>query len=247
MNRLSARVAMMLAMVALAATLDAQTKKPPAKPAPKPAPKAAPKPAPKPEPPAPVIELAMVNCPQVLGTGTMTQRTYCEVPIGNDAAVGIIVSFPPHVGDVRLMFDLHNRHTYSAEQVKAKKAYSRYTARIGVMSMNTDLLTRAIISSEFTTEADLFDRISGGGGPGGLKAVAPTGIEAIELVIPEMHQSVSILGERLSVVRTEDVDTFTATGRPIALISNVRVEYVPAPPPAPTPPPATTKPPAKRR
>ena len=254
MNRLRRHVAIVLAVTALtvsplAASLDAQTtKKPPAKPAAKPAPKAAPKPAPKaPEPPAPKIELAMVNCPQVLGTGTLTQRTYCEVPIGNDAAAGIIVSFPPHVGDVRLMFDLHNRHTYSAELVKAKKAYSRFTARIGVMSMNTDLLTRAIISSEFSTEADLFDRISGGGGPGGLKAVAPTGIEAIELVIPEMHQAVSILGERLSVVRTDDVDTFTAAGRPVALISNVRVEYVPAPPPAPTPAPATTKPPAKRR
>ena len=54
----------------------------------------------------------MVNCPSVLGTGTMTQRTYCDVPIGNDAAAGIIVMFPPHVGTVRLMFDLHNRHTY---------------------------------------------------------------------------------------------------------------------------------------
>jgi len=222
----------------LVAGLHAQSK--PAKPAPKPAPK----PASKPAAPAPRIELAMVNCPQVLGTGTLTQRTYCEVPIGNDAAVGIIVTFPAHVGSVRLMFDLHNRHTYSADLVKAKKAYSRYTARIGVMSMNTDLLTRAIISSEFSTEADLFDRISGGSGPGGLKAVAPTGIEAIEVVIPEMHQAVSILGERLSVVRVEDVDTFTATGRPIALISNVRIEYTPAPEPAP----ATTKPaPAKRR
>jgi len=44
----------------------------------------------------------------------------------------------------------------------------------------------------------------------------------------------------------EDADNFTTTGRPIALISNVRVEYTP-PPPAPTPPPkpASSKP-AKR-
>jgi hypothetical protein len=241
MNSLRVLLLTLMSAVWLAAAgvsaQSSQTKKPAPKPTAKPAPKAAPAPA-----PVPKIELAMVNCPQVLGTGTLTQRTYCEVPIGNDAAAGIIVTFPPHVGDVRLMFDLHNRHTYSAELVKAKKAFSLYTARIGVMSMNTDLLTRAIIASEFRTEADLFDRISGGSGPGGLKAVAPTGIEAIELVVPEMHQAVSILGERLSVVRIEDVDTFTATGRPIALISNVRVEYVPAPPPAP-PKPA----PARRR
>jgi hypothetical protein len=233
MSRVRALAAICLAAMVVAG-LDAQSRRTtPAKPAPKPATKpAAPAPAPR-------IELAMVNCPSVLGTGTMTQRTYCDVPIGNDAAAGIIVMFPPHVGSVRLMFDLHNRHTYSADQVKAKKAFSRYTARIGVMSMNTDLLTRAIISSEFSTESDLFDRISGGSGPGGLKAVAPTGIEAIEVVIPEAHQAVSILGERLSVVRVDDVDTFTATGRPIALISNVRVEYVPAPaPPTPKPAPA---------
>jgi hypothetical protein len=236
MSRLRALTAAVMTAAWLAGSVSAQssqTKKPAPKPAAKPAAKAAPEPVPK-------IELAMVNCPQVLGTGTLTQRTYCEVPIGNDAAAGIIVTFPPHVGDVRLMFDLHNRHTYSAELVKAKKAYSQYTARIGVMSMNTDLLTRAIIASEFRTEADLFDRISGGGGPGGLKAVAPTGIEAIEYVVPEVHQAVSILGERLSVVRVEDTDTFTAAGRPIALISNVRIEYVPAPPPAP-PKPAPTR------
>ena len=241
MSRLHAVATAVMAATLLASSIAAQSSQT-TKPAPKPTAKPAAKPAAKaaPAPPVPKIELGMVSCPQVLGTGTLTQRTYCEVPIGNDAAAGIIVTFPAHVGDVRLMFDLHNRHTYSAELVKAKKAYSLYTARIGVMSMNTDLLTRAIIASEFRTEADLFDRISGGGGPGGLKAVAPTGIEAIEFVVPEMHQAVSILGERLSVVRIEDTDTFTAAGRPIALISNVRVEYVPAPPPAP-PKPAPTK------
>jgi hypothetical protein len=117
MNRLRAVATAVMAATLLASHLSAQSsqaKKPVPKPAPKPAAKAAPAPVPK-------IELAMVNCPQVLGTGTMTQRTYCEVPIGNDAAAGIIVTFPPHAGDVRLMFDLHNRHTYSAELVKAKR------------------------------------------------------------------------------------------------------------------------------
>jgi hypothetical protein len=209
----------------------------------KPAPKSSSVPAAKPEPaPEPRIELAMLNCPQVLGTGTKTMRTYCEVPIGNDAGAGIIVTLPPHAGTVRLMFDLHNRHTYSSELVKAKKAYTRYTARIGVLTMNNFLITRAAIASEFRTEADLYDRISGGSGPDGLKAVAPTGIEAIEVVIPEENQSVSILGERLAVVRVEDADTFTTTGRPIALISNVRVEYTPPPPPPPPKPARTTKP-----
>jgi hypothetical protein len=250
MRTLSITLALLIALVpshAGAQTGGSGTSKPAPKPAAaKPAAKpAAAKPEPPP-PPQPKIELAMINCPQVLGTGTMTMRTYCEVPIGNDAATGIIVTLPPHAGTVRLMFDLHNRHTYSPELVKAKKAFSQYTARIGVLTMNNYLITRAVISSEFRTEADLYDRISGGSPPSGLKAVAPTGIEAIEVEIPEENQSVSILGERLSVVRMEDTDTFTATGRPIALISNVRVEYTPPPPPPPPKPAKTTKPTTKR-
>ena len=238
-------LAALAAVLLLTSGLHAQTKRTtPAKPAPKPAAKPTAKPA-APEPPAPRIELAMLNCPQVLGTGTQTMRTYCEVQAGNDAAAGIIVTLPPHTGPVRLMFDLHNRHTYSADLVKAKKAYTRYTARIGVLTMNNVLIARAAIASEFRTEADLYDRISGGG-PGGLKAVAPTGVEAIEVDIPEENQTVSILGERLSMVRLEDADTYSTPGRPIALISNVRVEYTPPPPPPPPKPARTTRTPARR-
>ena len=237
MDRLRAGL-MVAAIVALApADATSQTKPAPAKPAPaKPAPaRSGAKPAPAAAAAAPRIELAMVNCPSVLGTGTLTARTYCDVQIGNDAAAGIIVNFPSHAGPVRLMFDLHNRHTYSAELVKSKRGYSSYTARIGVLTLNNFLLSRFVIHNEFRTEADLFDRVSGGSGPGGLKAVAPTGIEAIEIEVPEEHEGVSILGERLSVVRLDDVDTFTAAGRPMALISNVRIEYTPPPPPKPAP------------
>jgi hypothetical protein len=228
------RLRAMLTVVAIAALavadVTSQTKPAPAKPGAKPAPAPAASAA-----AVPRIELAMVNCPSVLGTGTLTQRTYCDVQIGNDAAAGIIVNFPPHAGPVRLMFDLHNRHTYSAELVKSKRAYSSYTARLGVLTLNNFLLSRYVIHNEFRTEADLFDRVSGGSGPGGLKAVAPTGIEPIEIDVPEEHEGVSILGERLSVVRLDDVDTFTAAGRPMALISNVRIEYTPPPPPKPAP------------
>jgi len=68
-----------------------------------------------------------------------------------------------------------------------------------------------------------------------LKAVAPTGSETIVLEIEESEQSVSIVGEKLSVIRADGTDLFTAPGRPIAVISNVTLEYHPAPPPKPTP------------
>ena len=171
----------------------------------------------------------MINCPSVLGDGVQTKRTYCDVLIGRDPTGGIIITLPPHTGAVTLTFDLHNRHTYSEELVKAKRAFSRYTATIGVLTMDNTLLSRAIIQNDFRTGSDLVDRISGGNGPGGLKAVAPTGTESISIVIPAAEQSVSILGEKLTVVRLDGVDNFSAAGRPIALVSNVMVQYRPGP------------------
>ena len=90
----------------------------------------------------------------------------------------------------------------------------------------------------------MVDRVLGGSGPGGLKAVAPTGSEIIVLTIPEMEKGVSILGEKLSVIRVDGRDEFTTMGRPIAVISNVMLEYRPAPPPRAAP---TRKPPPPKK
>lgn len=169
----------------------------------------------------------MISCPQVLGDGIKTQQLFCDVLIGRDPVSGIIVTIPPHTGPVTLRFDLHNRHTYSEELVKANRAYSRYTATIGVLTLDNTLISRAIVQNEFRSAADLIDRIGGGSGPGGLKAVAPTGSESIAVTIPAIEDRVSILGEKLSVLRTDGTDIFTASGRPAALISNVTVEYQP--------------------
>lgn len=169
----------------------------------------------------------MMTCPQVLGEGVRTKRQYCDVLIGRDPAGGILITLPPHSGNVTLTFDLHNRHTYSEELVKANRAYSRYTATIGVLTLDNTLISRAIVQNEFRTQVDLVDRISGGGGPGGLKAVAPTGTEPVVIVIPEEAMQVSILGEKLTIVRPDNTDNFNAIGRPMAVISNVMVEFTP--------------------
>ena len=143
-----------------------------------------------------------------------------------------------------MSFELHNRHTYSAELVKAKQAYRKYTATIGVLTMDNTLIDRAIVQSEFRTEKDLFDRITGGAGPGGVKAVAPSGDEFITIELPEdVGDQVSVLGEKLSVMRPDGVDNFNSPGRPIATISNVMLEYRPAPPPKKAP---AKKAPAKK-
>jgi hypothetical protein len=136
---------------------------------------------------------------------------------------------------VTLSFDLHNRHTYSEEQVKTNRAYHRYTATIGVLALDNTLLSRFYVQSDFRTAADLIDRIGGGSGPSGLKAVAPTGVERIVFDVDEEETGVSILGDTLSVTRVDGVDNFIAPGRPIAVVSNIMLEYRPAPPPRPAP------------
>jgi hypothetical protein len=195
-------------------------------------------------PVAPKVEPAVFDCPSLLGEGVQTKRMFCDVLTGREYGDGILINLPPHTGPVTLTFDLHNRHTYSEELIKAGRAYRRYTATIGALTANNDLLTRAIIQNEFRTAADLVDRVGGGAGPGGVKAVAPTGTESIVITIPADEESVSILGEKLSVERLEGTDNFTTPGRPIAIISNVMLEYRPAPArrpaaaprrPAPTP------------
>lgn len=172
-------------------------------------------------------EPAMFMCPSLLGEGVQTERSFCDVLTGRDVAAGIIIELPPHRGAVTLTFDLHNRHTYSEELIAANRGYRRYTATIGVLTADNTLLARAVVQSEFRTAGDLVDRVSGGAGPGGVKAVAPTGTESIAVTIPAEEQEVSILGERLTVVHTDGPDTFTAPGRPVAVISNVMLEYRP--------------------
>ena len=216
-----------------AATLAAQTRpparKPPARPAPAPAFKTIP---------------ADITCPQVLGTGVTSKRQFCDVLTGRDPVDGILVRLPAHRGPATLTFELYNRHTYSEQLVRAGKAYTAYTATIGVLTMDGTLLARGVVQNEFRTARDLVDRVGGGAGPGGFKAVAPTGEEKIEVEIPEKVDAVSILGEKLSVVGLSGPQFFTAPGRPIALISDVQVEYRPAPAKAPAKP--VAKKPKKR-
>jgi hypothetical protein len=179
-------------------------------------------------------EPAKVNCPQVLGVGVQTGRTFCEVVMTRDPALGIIVPLPPHSGAVTLTFDLHNRHTYSEDLSKTFRGFRRYTAQVGLLASDNTPLGRAVVHSEFRTVKDLFDRVGGGTGAAGLKAVAPTGVELVTIVIPadEPTDSVSIVGLRLTESRVDGTSATEApSGRPMATISNVTLQYRPAPPP----------------
>ena len=206
------------------------------------------KPAPAAPPVQPTTAVPEMKCPTPLGVGVATKREFCDILSGRTPLEGLIITLPPHRGDVTLVFDLHNRHTYSDELMKAKRGYARYTAVIGALAMDNTLIRRAAIETEFRTAKDLFDRIGGGAGPGGVRAVAPAGVEHVRVIIPEAENEISLLGEKVTIETFEGTATYSAASRPIAVVSNVTIEYRPAPPkpapPAKQPPPK--QPPAKK-
>ncbi|MFN8060591.1 MAG: hypothetical protein U0Q12_15665 [Vicinamibacterales bacterium] len=199
------------------------------RPAPKPAPRTA-KPVP---PPALKSEPAQVQCPNPLGVGATSKRTFCDVLTTRDPAEGIQIPVPPHVGEATVTFDLHNRQTYSEQLVKQGRAYARYTATLSARTPDNAPLAALVVQSEFRSERDLVDRILGGAGPGGLKAVAPTGVELVSVTVPQQVTMLCVLGEQLVVETLDGREQFVTPGRPIAIISNVNLEYRPAPAPAP--------------
>jgi hypothetical protein len=210
-------VALMVMVAVLAAAVEAQSRRQPAQRAPA-----------KPAAPAMKKEPARVTCPSALGDGLTSGRSFCDVLSGRNAEEGLGILLPAHTGVAVLTFDLHNRHTYSEEQVRAGRAFAEYTATVGLLTPNNDLLSRAVVRSAFRTEADLFDRVGGGAGPGGVKAVAPVGSESVRVEVPADVTELRLLGERLVVERLDGREVFTAPGRPVALVSRVEVEYRPA-------------------
>ncbi len=92
-----------------------------------------------------------MTCPRTAGrrVSTTQARLLRRADRPRSRPRAILIPLPPHQGPVTLTFDLHNRHTYSEEQVKANRAYARYTAVIGALTMDNTLISRAAIQSEF--------------------------------------------------------------------------------------------------
>lgn len=170
-----------------------------------------------------------VKCPSLIGMGIKTVRSFCDVPAGREPAQGIVVTLPAHAGPGTLTFDLHARHLYSEDEMKRGKAYARYRAVIGALTMKGDLLDRGAVEAEFRTASDLFDRIGGGAGPGSLKAVAPAGREQVIVTVPAGVDQISLLGETLDATTPAGHETAVMPGRPVAIVSNLLFEYRPAP------------------
>jgi hypothetical protein len=190
-----------------------------------------------------VREVPLMQCPSVLGNGIRTQRLFCDILTGTEPQQGLRVSIPAHDGTATLLFTLHNRQaTIDEAYAVAKdaatrdaatnaaataKTFARYTAMLRVVMPNGTLLRQTVVQSEFRGPTDLVERIAGGAGRGGVKTVAPTGSESIALALPAGVTEVSLLGEKLTIERLDGTEVITAPGRPIAVVSQVQVEYRP--------------------
>lgn len=169
-----------------------------------------------------------VQCAADLGAGVKSRRTFCDVLVANAPAGSVQMTIPPHTGTSTLQFDLHNRFTVPAVAVPAILAYARHEAVVGVIEPAGDVLGRAAVVREFRTASDLFDQIGGGSRPGGVKAVAPGVAEAVRFTIPAGISTVGVVGVRLKVLTRSGEETFEAPGRPVAIVSNLRIQYTPA-------------------
>ena len=124
-----------------------------------------------------------------------------------------------------LYFDLHNRFLVPTGQATTA-SYLRHQAVVRVVDERGGVIDRAAVVREFRSDRDLFDRLAGGGRPDGVKGVAPGPPEAIRVTIPAGPDAIGIVGESLDVRGPDGHDElFDAPGRPVAIASNIRLEY----------------------
>ena len=171
------------------------------------------------------LEPAEVWCPSVLGVGVATDVPFCDVQVQVEPDLAIRVLLPDRRGEATLSFNLHNRHTYSKEEEEGGRAYAQYLASVAVATMDGEIVGRGAVLSEFRTASDLVDRVSGGAGGSGLRAVAPTGTERVIVVVPDDVDQLVIAGQSLEIVRGDGRDMVTELGRPVATVSDVVIEY----------------------
>jgi hypothetical protein len=166
-----------------------------------------------------------VACAEELGSGLKTKRQFCDIVVGKDKADSISITLPPHKGTASLTFDLHNRFGIPEAGTPPDRIYAGHEAVVAVVAPGGAVLTRLVVRGEFRGMASLFDRIGGGSGPGGAKAIGPGPIESVKVTIPATLSAVGVVGVKLTVTTIRGTDVFDSPGRPVAIASNFKVEF----------------------
>jgi hypothetical protein len=171
--------------------------------------------------------VANAECASDLGIGVKTKRRFCDVVIASTARESVSITLPPHTGAAALMFDLHNRFTVPPATVDAAQAFTRHTAVVAVVRPTGEVIERAAVGREYRSVADLFDRIGGSARGSAPKVVAPGQAQSIRVEIPAGVTTVGIVGTRLEEWRATGRGAFDNPNKPIAMVSNLRISYVP--------------------
>jgi hypothetical protein len=162
-------------------------------------------------------------CAADLGTGVASKRRFCDVIVASVAAESVSVTIPSHTGAATLSFDLHNRFPVPAGQTGT--GFVRHVAVVAVIRQTGEVIGRAAVARDYRSAADLFDRIAGAGRGAPPKGDAPGEPIGAQIPIPAGISTIGIVGTRLEEWRPTGRGAFDSPGRPIAIISNVRVEY----------------------
>ena len=168
-----------------------------------------------------------VACAEELGAGLKTKLQFCDIVVGKDKTDSISITLPPHKGTASLTFDLHNRFGIPEPGTPPEQGYAKHEAVVAVVAPGGVLVTRLVVRGEFRGVTTLFDRIGGGSGPGGAKAIGPGPVESVKVTIPAALSAVGVVGVKLTVTTSHGTDVFDSPGRPVAIASNFKVEFTP--------------------
>jgi len=166
------------------------------------------------------------TCAAELGNGVKTDRRFCDVLIASTGAESVAMTIPAHTGTATLQFDLHNRFVVPAASAAPALAYARHSATVAVIRSTGAVIGRGGVASEFRSVQQLFDRIAGPT-PGLPKTIAPGPAEGIRVTIPAGVNAIGIVGEAVTVLDHTGETRFPTPGRPVAIVSNLRIEYRP--------------------
>ena len=137
------------------------------------------------------------------------------------------MTIPAAPAPATLMFDLHNRFPVPAAGVDPAQAFTSHAAVVAVIKSTGEVIERAAVSREYRTAADLFDRIAGPARGGAAQDIAPGQPQPMRVTIPagvtahrhRRHAARGVARRRARHVRQSE--------RPIAIVSNWRIEYTP--------------------
>jgi hypothetical protein len=171
--------------------------------------------------------VSAATCAMDQGVGLKSRRRFCDVVIASAARESVMMTIPAHTGPATLMFDLHNRFPVPPPNVDAAQVFTRQTALVAVIQPTGEVIDRAAVSREYRSPADLFDRIAGAGRGAPPKVFAPGHAQPVRITIPAGVAAVGIVGMRLEEWRATGRGSSDAPNRPIAFVSNLRIEYRP--------------------